>query len=246
MCGLVRKELDGSVYWTGGTGEETLVLLHGINDQAGTWAPVIAALAQRYRLIVPDLPGHGESEPRNGSIAISNVVVHVASILDHEDARDFILAGNSFGAWMAILYTLAHRDRVKRLFLESGGGLAIPLAVPLIAQDRDTAVMILQAIYGRNYVPQDWAIDGLLARAADAPILRLTELREHLVDNKLVAIDVPTTLIWGEQDGVLPLTYARTLQGKIAGAKLEIIEGAAHIPHLQQPQRFLACLTATS
>jgi len=244
-AGLVRRELDGSVYWSGGQAPSpVLVLLHGTNDQAGTWARVVPMLVQTYRLIVPDLAGHGESEPKSGPIPFSLVVDRLHAILKSQ--QNITLAGNSFGAWIALLYALAHPERVKRLVLEGGGGLARPLGVPLIAQDRETAMTILRAVHGPNFVPQDWVIDALLARATDAPMLRLDGAMQNFVDARLSQITAPTSLVWGEDDGVLPLSYAEALQKAIRGAKLHVIEGAAHIPHLQQPEKFVACLTATS
>src|SRR5258708_2638115 len=66
-AGLERVECEGSIYFRGGkAGAPIVVLIHGVNDQAGTWAPVVPALAGRFRLIVPDLAGHGESGPNDG------------------------------------------------------------------------------------------------------------------------------------------------------------------------------------
>ena len=245
MYGLERRELDGSVYWIGGNGE-TLVLLHGTNDQAGTWALVVPHLIGRYRLILPDLAGHGESEPKSGPIAFDVVVDRVHRILEHEHAKDITLAGNSFGGWIAILYTLAHPQNVKRLVLESGGGLARPLGVPLIARDRKTAVTILRAVHGPDYVPEEWVIDTLLARADDSPMLRLDGAMQNFVDARIGQLHKPVTLVWGADDGVVPLSYGQAMKELIPGAQLRVIDGAAHIPHLQQPERFVECLTATS
>ncbi len=262
-AGLAREEHGGSVYFAGGgpspargrgwreaPGEGAalphLVLLHGTNDQAGTWARVAPMLAPKYRLIIPDLAGHGDSEPKSGPIPLPLVVERLREILEHEEAEDITLAGNSFGGWIAILYSLAHPERVSRLVLESGGGLARPLAVPVVATDREGAKVILRAVHGPKYVPQDWVIDALLARAVDSPALRLTDVLPNVIDARLPEITIPTTLVWGADDGVLPLSYAEALQKGIAGAKLHVIDGAAHIPHLQQPEKFVSCLQAIS
>ena len=246
-AGMERREVAGCVYWAGGAKEKpALVLLHGVNDQAGTYAAVVPALMKKYRVIVPDLPGHGESEPRQGPIAMSVILERIGAILDHEDVRCFTLAGNSFGGWLAILYALAHPDRVEHLVLEDGGGLARPPVVPLFATDRETAVKILRAVHGPNYVPPDWAIEALFARAKDSPLLRLTGVFDYFIDRRLGEVHVPTTLLWGEYDGVVPFSYMQTLQDGIPNAKLKVIEGAGHIPHAQQPERFLSCLTEIS
>lgn len=246
IAGLVCQEHNGSVYWTGGFGTETLVLLHGTNDHAGTWARVVPMLTARYRLILPDLAGHGDSEPKSGPIPISLVVDRVHEIVVREDAKQFALAGNSFGGWVAVLYALEHPDRVTRLVLESGGGLARPLGVPLVAKDRDTALTILRAVWGPSYVAQDWVIDTLIARSGDSPMLRLAGVMDHFVDARLSEIKAPATLVWGADDGVVPLSYAEAMKSALKGSTLHVIDGAAHIPHLQQPERFVQCLTATS
>jgi pimeloyl-ACP methyl ester carboxylesterase len=100
--------------------------------------------------------------------------------------------------------------------------------------------------HGPEFNAPEWAIEGLLERSKDSPMLRLTEVEEHFVDARLGELRVPVHLIWGADDGVLPISYAHELQRGIRGAQLHVLEGAAHIPHLQQPQRFLECLTAIS
>jgi len=270
-AGLERREVDGTVYFAGGSGS-TVVLLHGANDQAGTWAPVVPLLAN-HRLIVPDLAGHGESAPATGPIAMTSIVERLRAIIDADSGappssaagpaasppprvgrRDgarpagetpalLTLVGNSMGAWIALLYTLAHPECVERLILEAGGGLARPLAVPLTATTPEDALTILRAVHGPNAVLPEWAIDALLSRSTGSPMLRLTDLT--FIDGRLGEIEVPTTLVWGADDGVVPRSYAEALRDGIAGARLHIIEGAAHIPHAQQPARFVECLTAT-
>ena len=220
-----------------------MVLLHGANDNAGTWFTVAAALARSWRLIVPDLAGHGESAPATGPIPISTVVEGLEKLLANE--RGFTLVGNSFGGWMALIYTLRNPDRVSRLVLEASGGLSRPLAIALAARSREEALPILRAVHGPGFQPPEWAIDALLQRAVDSPMLRFTEVVEHDVESRLNEIRVPATLVWGANDGVLPLSYAEALHESIPGSQLRVIEGAAHIPHLHQPQRFLECLTAT-
>lgn len=242
--GFVRHENGGNVWFESPAADKpTLVLVHGANDQAGTWFTVAPALARSYRVIIPDLPGHGDSEPRSGPIPISRIVEQLEAIL--ADERDLTLAGNSLGGWIVLLYTLRNRDRVSRLVLEASGGLTRPLSSPLVARDREEAMVVLRAVHGPDVQPREWVIDALLQRADDSPMLRLTEVQEHLIEHRLGEIDVPTTLVWGADDGVLPLSYGEALHQAIRGSSLCVLEGAAHIPHMQQPERFLACLTAT-
>jgi pimeloyl-ACP methyl ester carboxylesterase len=204
---------------------------------------VAPALAQRCRVILPDLPGHGDSEPRSGALPISMIVDRIAAILPDEP---FTLLGNSLGGWIAMLYTLRHPERVRTLILEASGGINRPLAVSVTATNREEANVILRAAHGPKFDAPEWAIEALIERSKDSPMLRLTEAEAHYLDARLGELRVPVHLIWGANDGVLPLSYAEELQRGIPGAQLHVLEEAAHIPHLQQPQRFLACLTAIS
>ena len=242
-AGFVRHEIDGMVHWSAGTGP-AMVLVHGANEQAGTWFTVAPALARTYRVLIPDLPGHGETPPKSGPIPLSLILAKLEAFLVNE--RDITLVGNSLGGWLVLLYALRHQERITRLILESSGGLSRPLSSPLFARDRDEALLILRNVHGPHFVATEWVIEALLQRASDSPMLRLTELLEHDIEPRLGEIRIPTTLIWGAQDGVLPLDYAHALQQAIPDATLQVIDGAAHIPHLQQPERFLQCLTAIS
>lgn len=245
-AGFARHENDGVVWWTKGDRDErdTIVLIHGANDHAGTWFSIAAPLAENNRVIIPDLAGHGESKPADGPIPISLIQSQLTFILSGE--RDLTLVGNSLGGWMAMLYTLTHPAQVTRLFLEASGGLDRPLSVPIFGETREEAMVILRAVHGPAFAGPEWVIEALLERAKGSPILRLTELDEHRVEARLREVRVPTKLIWGADDGVVPLSYGEALRDAIPGAALCVIEGAAHIPHLQQPQRFLECLTQTS
>ncbi|HEX6099296.1 MAG TPA: alpha/beta fold hydrolase [Thermoanaerobaculia bacterium] len=225
----------------GAPSRPTLVLLHGVNDNAGTWFTVAPALAERFRLILPDLPGHGESEPRDSELPIPMLVDRLEAILPEEP---FALLGNSLGGWLSMLYTLRHPERVRTLILEASGGIDRPFGVPLLATNREDADVILRAVHGPDFSAPQWTFDALLERAQDSPMLRLTGTAEHHLDGRLGELHTEVHLIWGADDGVLPLSYAHELQRGIPGAQLHVLEGAAHIPHLQQPQRFLECLTA--
>lgn len=241
--GFVRREIGEMVYWESVRGDDqsTIVLIHGANDQAGTWFTVAPALARTHRVIVPDLPGHGESAPKQGPIPLSLIIEQLERVIGDEPIT---LIGNSLGGWLALLYALKHPAQITRLVLEASGGLSRPLSSPIVATSREEAIPILRAVHGPSYQPQEWVIEALLQRAQGSPMLRLTELAEHEIESRLGEIDIPATLVWGADDGVLPLSYAEALRDAIPNAELHVIEGAAHIPHMQQPERFLQCLTA--
>ena len=247
-AGLTRKTTDdGSVYWTGGrTDGKTLVLLHGVNDQAGTWAAVVRMLTPDYRLILPDLAGHGESEPKEGPFTYALILQRLHAILERESGGKVILGGNSMGGWIATLYALDHPEKVERLVLEDGSGMAWLVTVSLTPKNRDEAATLMKAVNGpEDKTPED-VLEAMLSRK-NPPMSRLvlTDIMQYLIDARLKDLKVPVSIIWGRDDGILPVAYAKALHEKIPGSTLTIIDGAGHIPHRQQPARFVECLKAT-
>src|SRR5207248_5170553 len=102
---------------------------------------------------------------------------------------------------------------VTELFLESGGGLALPLGVSLVAANREEAVPILQAVHGRNVQLPEWAVDALITRSSDSPMLRLVAggMMSYFIDHRLAEIRVPATIVWGANDGVVTRAYIERL-----------------------------------
>ncbi|MGZ5477332.1 MAG: alpha/beta fold hydrolase [Thermoanaerobaculia bacterium] len=245
--GLARKTLGTTVYWASATSDRpVLVLLHGANEQAGTWASVVPLLGE-FRLIIPDLAGHGESAPATGPIAMDAMVDAISSVIDHEaGGRKVILAGNSLGGWLSMLYAFDHPERVERLVLENASGMFWRLNVPLYPKTREEAALVMRAVHGPNADTSEATLDALLARK-DTPMSRiaLPDALAHLVDARLGELKMPITLIWGRHDGVLPVAYAEALHAKLPGSTLTIIEDAAHIPHRQSPRKFAQCLKTT-
>src|SRR3954454_21149910 len=223
----------------------TLVLVHGVNDQAATWSFVAPKLASELNVITIDLPGHGGSEPKTGPIPMRSMIDALAAVIDRESPdAPVIVAGNSMGGWVSMLYASERPERVSHLILEDASGMAWDVRhVPLFPKDRDEALRLLRMVHGPNMPIADWMIDAVL-NAKEVPQQRVLEagLFEWIVDARLPKLTMPVTLIWGADDGLLPLAYANTLQSRIAGSKLHVIDTAAHIPHRQAPDEFLRLL----
>ena len=105
----VTTTVGEQVVWHGGSGP-LLVLLHGAGDQAGTWYKVAPELKRHFQLVIPDLAGHGESDPVAGVLSLGTLLTALEQVLDAMPWRDapLVLAGNSLGAWMAMLYAQKH------------------------------------------------------------------------------------------------------------------------------------------
>jgi pimeloyl-ACP methyl ester carboxylesterase len=246
-AGLARKTLGDLVYWSGGQGTEPLVLVHGTNDQAGTWAQVVPKFVERYRVIIPDLPGHGESAPAAGPLEMPQIKDGLARVIAEETGSTPVtLVGNSMGGWAAMLYAIEHPAKVKQLILEDSGGMTWDLSgIPLVPQTRKQAATAMRAAVGpKGAMPPDYVLDALVRRSATSPMLRLMQgnFTAHMMDNRFDQIKAPVTMIWGDGDGLVPLAYANQMQSRIGNAKLHVIEDCGHIPHRFKPAEFASLL----
>jgi pimeloyl-ACP methyl ester carboxylesterase len=243
-AGLERRALGETVYWTGGSGP-ILLLLHGVNDHAGTWYKNVPALKEQFRLIVPDLPGHGESGPREGELTFDAMLAAVEKVVDAEaPAESLVVAGNSMGGWLALLFALRHPSRVKGLVLETSGGLEFETEnLNLTPATRDEARRLASLVWGPD-IPKlpNYILDDMVRKARTAPVRRLHEstARMYLVeDEQLRTVEAPTTLVWGDSDGILPLEYAESLRSRIPDARLHVLTRCGHIPHREKPAEYV-------
>lgn len=234
--------------WQGGDGPP-LVLLHGAGDQAGVWAKVVPQLAGHYRLLIPDQPGHWKSPPLEGPLSISVVRDGLVAVMDSCCAEQpAILVGNSMGAWVATLYAHAHPDRVDRLVLVNGGALTQETPqVNLFPQTRDEARQTMAGLTGPDYPPiPGFVLDDVVRHARTGAAFRLAqtanEMAEYLLDDRLHEVTVPTVLVWGDADQLLPLRYARRQLEQLPDARLVPIKGCGHVPPRECPGAFAQAL----
>jgi pimeloyl-ACP methyl ester carboxylesterase len=251
--GLRASELEtpsGTMtVWEGGSGT-TMVLLHGAGDQAGTWARVIGPLVARYRVLVPDLPGHWKSEPREGPISVDQLLGGVEAMIDQRSPdRPVILVGNSMGAWVAFLYAVDHPDRVARLVAINGGPIREQHpAVNIFPNNREEARQTMKGLLGPNTVlPPDFVLDDVVRHAHSGPAFRLaqtaSDMNRYLLDGRLDEVKVPVDLVWGDADDLLTIDYAHRLLEGLPAARLEPIKDCGHVPQRECPDRLLTALT---
>lgn len=251
-AGLERVEtaMDGGrmVLFRGGEGTP-LILLHGAGDQAGNWVAVAPQLLAGHHLIVPDLPGHGDSDPAAGPLPFSRIVAGVEALLAGPEVTEpAILVGNSMGAWLAMLAAYRHPEEVARVVLVNGGPVrGEPPPVSLTPADRDEARRLMALLRDPASPPiPGFVLDDIVRRAAAGPIGRLMadvpEMERHLLDGRLGEIQVPVDILWGESDRYLPLSYARRMEAELPRARLTVLPACGHVPHNECPERFAALL----
>lgn len=242
-----------------------VVLLHGQGGFGGMFLPVLADLAATNRLVLPDLPGLGASTVAQGAVDGERVMRWLDELIDQTCAARPVVVGHSLGGSIAARYAAARPGHLERLVLADAGGLAgrvRPARKVLVALirfsirptpknaerfsrrllfDHDRAFQRMGP--GRRDLLQAYMID--LARTPSVKRANRGLLRElgfpAIPAEDLALIEVPTTLIWGRHDLVMPLTGAHEASRRY-GWPLHVIEDAGHVPAVEQPGAFVAAL----
>lgn len=242
--GLERQAFEAPagrlLYWRAGEGE-TVVLVHGMGNQAGTWVKVAADLSHLARIVVPDLPGHGDSAPYTGPLPLDTMVTGLAALVDRESPDEPVtLVGTSMGGWVSMLYAARHPERVAHLVLLSSSGLVGDLGeIRLVPETREEARALIKAMSPEGApLPADFVIDDLIEKIHDGPSPRViagldpAAFIEHHADR----IVTPTDIVWGIEDHLLPLDYGQRLAALLPRARFHRLERCGHIPQQQCPR----------
>jgi pimeloyl-ACP methyl ester carboxylesterase len=234
--------------FVGGSGP-VLVLLHGAGDQAGTWSRLAPQLARSYTLIVPDLAGHGDSEPRTGPIAVERILGGTEAVIEKlAEGRRVTIVGNSLGAWIAMLVGHRHPEWVERIVAVNGGALkgtnAEAVVVPKsLAEARAAMTQLRDA--GSAPVP-DFVLRDVVRQAASGPLSRFVATADTMerwtLDGRLDELKPPVTLLWGASDRLIPLEYAHRMLAELPSARLVMLEKCGHVPQVECPDKLLAAL----
>ena len=230
-----------------------LLLIHGLGYTRQGWGPVRDRFARRYRVISFDNRGIGESEIPPGPYTVELLAEDVAQVLDEANAGRAHVLGTSLGGFVAQAFAAAHPERVDRLVLactSPGGPDAYPLPEPTLRLMADAPTLdpevairlfienalapsspraLVDEIYAYRQVhppdPAGWAAQAAAGSMWDA-------------DGRLERISAPTLVITGTADTVVDPRNSKLLAAEIAGARLELMEGAGHLLFWERPEDF--------
>jgi pimeloyl-ACP methyl ester carboxylesterase len=249
-----------------------LVLVHGIGDSSMTWQEVLPLLARDCTVLAPDLLGHGESDKPRADYSLGGFANGVRDLLVLLGVRGATVVGHSLGGGVALQFAYQYPELCERLVLVSSGGLGAevmpllraaalpgaslaiaatvrrPVRVPVLTAGRLAARVGLLDPADVAEVATIW--EGLRDRSTRAAFLRtlrsVVDLRGQSVtsrDRLYLATSVPTLLVWGSRDPVIPVAHAREAVDCLPGATLEVLDRAGHLPHRHDPEGFAAAVT---
>ncbi|CAJ1501027.1 alpha/beta fold hydrolase [[Mycobacterium] burgundiense] len=254
---------DRVAYQDVGTGDDALLLIHGMAGSSETWRAVLPQLAKKHRVIAPDLLGHGQSAKPRSDYSLGAFAVLLRDLLDELGVTRATVIGQSLGGGVAMQFAYQHPDYCQRLALISSGGLGpdvgwtlrllsapgAELLLPVIAPPPVvTAGNKLRSWFSASGIQSPrgaemWSAYSSLAdsqtRQAFLRTLRsVVDYRGQSVSalNRLhLTADLPTMVIWGDQDRIIPIEHGYALRDARPGCRLEVLAGVGHFPHVERP-----------
>lgn len=218
-----------------GSGDETVVLVHGLSGSALWWSRNVQALAARYRVLVPDLIGFGRTRLAGPLPTIARVAELLTAWMDALDLGPVHLVGHSMGGQISVHLAATFPERLRKLVLVDSAGIPRPLHPRALV--RAAFSLVPPRTWGNPLFLPTIAGDAL--SAGPRTLIRATShiLRDD-VRPLLPSIQAPTLVLWGERDTIVPVDHAREFHRMIPDAKLVILRGAAHNAMVDRPRTF--------
>lgn len=253
MAELISHTLDspaGAQHYLAGGDGPPLVFLHGMGAVAASWLTVGQEFSAEYRVIIPDLAGHGASAPLTGEITFALQLAALEAVLRAECGEAAVLVGHSLGGWLACVLALSHAGFVRHV-VSVNGPLLLPWpeGLSLIPDNRAAAAKLFAATSASGAPPvADAMLDAYMAYARSGPISRynfnLDAWQPYFLDESLHRFPCPVDLIWGMDDELVSYANAEILLRKLADVRVTQLEGCGHLPHIDAPRRFIEALRA--
>ena len=248
-----------------------LLLLHGIAGSSEAWREVMPKLAEQHCVIAPDMLGHGQSAKPIGDYSLGAYASGIRDLLHVLDVERATVVGQSFGGGVALQLAYQHPECCERLVLVDSGGLGrevnwvlrlvtlpgseylMPLLFPSVARELGERAAGFFRRHGLRvrHVAESWNAYASLTEAENRQAFIRTVRgvidpggqSVNATDKLYLASRLPTLIIWGSRDAIIPVGHAFDAHEAIEGSQLVIIEGAGHSPQVDAPEAFLRALT---
>lgn len=232
-----------------------LILLHGLGGSTQNWALNSGPLSKAFHVIIPDQIGFGTSDKPLINYRIATYVDFLDQFCKQLKIERATLVGESMGGWIAAAFTLAFPDRVDRLVLVDAAGYAPPANFDyrtlygLNPSSREGMKKLAGRIFFNKAFAGDQVMDQFMAQrigAGDGYTINMiiaSMIRgEDFIDNRLEDIRQPTLIVWGREDGLIPLSDGQRFKKDIPNSTLAVIEQCGHVPNFEKAAEFNTAL----
>ena len=250
---------------------EAVILLHGIAGSFDTWTPVLPRLGESCHAIAPDLLGHGRSAKPRGDYSLGAYATGLRDLMEALEIASATVVGHSLGGGIAMQFAYQYPERCRRLVLVGSGGLGpevtpilraatlpgaeLVLSLAMSRRARLWGKSALDSIRGRGLASSagaDSVLRHLLSlkdrdarRAFVATARSVIDLRGQKVDARdrlYLAAEMPTLIVWGQRDRIIPTRHGIAAHEMIPGSRLELFDKVGHFPQEEDPDRFVSVL----
>ncbi len=264
-CDVHSVTLHGHdrAYLKTGSGPAVL-LVHGIGSRHETWLPIVQELAKNHTVIAPDLLGHGRSAKPRADYSIGGYANGLRDLLTYLGIDRVSVVGHSLGGGIAMQFAYQFPQRTERIVLIGTGGLGpevnpiiplctlpgagLALSALAVAPVRRIGVPLLHGLH-RTRLPLTADLAQLAivyddmgavdARQAFSHVIRaIIDWRGQIVtmkDRAYLTEFIPTMVLWGEEDTVIPVSHAQIAREVLCHAKVDVLPGAGHFPQAEVP-----------
>jgi pimeloyl-ACP methyl ester carboxylesterase len=244
------------VYAEGGTGD-TIIMLHGFGGNKDNWLYLAKYFTPNYRVIIPDLPGFGDSsKPQNAKYNIMSQVERLNLFAKELKLTKFHIVGNSMGGGIAGNYAADYPEMVKTLTLFDASGVNAPTKSeyflllekginPLIIEDVNDYDKLLKFCFVKppelpSFIKKYLAKQAVEAGPLNKNIFNDIMTDKFILESKLNKITAPTLIVWGDSDRVLPISSVPIFEKNIKNSKSVIIKECGHLPMMEKPRETAA------
>ena len=248
-----------------------LVLVHGLTGSSTTWREVMPALAEDYTVLAPDLLGHGESAKPRGDYSLGAFASGIRDLMVALGIERATFVGHSLGGGVAMQLAYQFPQRCERLVLVASGGLgkevslllravSLPgseVVLPVLLQPAVADVLetigaalghggLRMGVRGREIWRSYRGLTETRGRMAFVHTVRsVIDVRGQRVsarDRLYLGSGVPTLIVWGEEDKIIPVEHAHLAHELVPGSELVVVPGVGHFLPFEAPEPFLAAL----
>jgi len=233
----------------------TVILLHGLGGSSVVWNFNIGPLAEKFHVVVPDQIGFGKSDKPLVNYRIRTYVDFLDQFCKQLKIERATLVGNSMGGWIAAMYTASFPDRVDKLVLVDAAGYAPPKDLDtrtlfaLNPTTREGMKLLSAKVFYNKAFQTDAVIDqAIAARLAAGDGYTINSITESIIrgedflDDVVKTIKQPTLIVWGREDGLVPLSEGERFHKDIAGSTLIVFDQCGHVPNIEKAGEFNAAV----
>lgn len=237
-------------YLEAGNSDETIVLIHGLGASAERWKDVIPYFGKKYHIIIPDLIGFGYSDKPIIDYTVNFFVKFLFDFLDSLGIKKCTMVGSSLGGQLVTEFAMQYNEILKKMILVSPSGF-MEYSTPAFEAYMMTAFnpdernirKAFEMMYGLNNGVESAANEFLsrmkIPGAQEALISTLMHVSRTKIDcKKLSTLLIPTLIVWGAQDAVIPPDNAKSFFSCLTNCTYLEMPGCGHVPYVDQPGNF--------